>query len=580
MYKRCLRAASFSAALYLCLLIIKPATGQGFEPAIPEKQSIRGTVVNSVTHEAIGRALVFSPDNRFATMSDSEGHFEFTFSTPPTTEEGAEPEQSVVGINPPPDRPDTLMARKPGFLDDRNTRVSTRGAAGKDLTISLTPEALIIGRVLMPSADDSDRIQVELYRRQVREGRAHWVSTGLETSRSNGEFRFADLAAGSYRLLTRELLDRDPLTFDPRGQLYGYPPVYFPNAASFASAETIQLSPGETFHANITVVRHAYYPVKVGVAGAESNNGMNVTVYAQGRGPGYELGYDGRQQAITGILPDGNYTVEASSYAQNQATGLLTFSVKGAPVEGSGMVMVPNGSVPVNVKEEFTSSETGSSEFWRSGAQKFTVQGPRRYLNISLEPADDFSIEQGASLRGPTNPEDDSLVIDNVRPGRYWIRINSSRGFAASVSCGGIDLQHRPLVIGLGGSSSPIEVTMRDDGAEVEGTIEGMAQPVGEAGTLRPQAWNQPELQAHVYLIPAPDSSGEFRKTWVSPDGKFTLQQVPPGVYRVLAFDRSQPELEYRNAEAMRAYESKGQVVSLVAGQKQQLQLQMISTSE
>jgi hypothetical protein len=28
--------------------------------------SLRGTVINSVTHEAIGRALVFSPDNRFA----------------------------------------------------------------------------------------------------------------------------------------------------------------------------------------------------------------------------------------------------------------------------------------------------------------------------------------------------------------------------------------------------------------------------------------------------------------------------------------------------------------------------------
>jgi hypothetical protein len=39
--------------------------------------SLRGTVINSVTHEAIGRALVFSPDNRFATFTDDQGHFEF-----------------------------------------------------------------------------------------------------------------------------------------------------------------------------------------------------------------------------------------------------------------------------------------------------------------------------------------------------------------------------------------------------------------------------------------------------------------------------------------------------------------------
>jgi len=33
-----------------------------------------------------------------------------------------------------------------------------------------------------------------------------------------------ELSAGSYKLLTHELLDRDPLTFNPRGQLFGYPP--------------------------------------------------------------------------------------------------------------------------------------------------------------------------------------------------------------------------------------------------------------------------------------------------------------------------------------------------------------------
>jgi len=564
----------------VCLLTVQTAPGQGLQATAPEKQTFRGTVVNSVTHEAIGRALVFSPDNRFATMTDSEGHFEFTFSAPPTTEESTGAGQSVVRINPPPDRPDTLMARKPGFLDDGSNRVSTRSAAGKDITISLTPEALIVGRVLLPSSDDSDRIQVELYRRQVREGRAHWQSAGIVTSRSNGEFRFAELAPGSYKLLTRELLDRDPLTFDPRGQLYGYPPVYFPNAGSFASAETIQLSPGEIFHANMRVVRHAYYQVKVGVAGAEPGVGMSVTVYAEGRGPGYALGYSNGDQAIIGMLPDGNYTVEAATYGPHPTAGLLKFSVKGAAIERSGMMLVPNGSIPVNVKEELSSTDNSGTTFWSERGRSFTVQGPRRYLNISLEPADDFSIEQSASLRGPTNPEDESLVIDNVRPGRYWVRIHSSRGFATSVSWAGINLQYQPLVVGLGGSTSPIEVTMRDDGAEVEGTVEGVAEPLSEARASQPQAWLQPESQAHVYLIPAPDSSGEFREVWVPPDGKFTLQQVPPGVYRVLAFDRAQPELEYRNAEAMRAYESKGLVVSLVAGQKQQLQLQMISMSE
>jgi hypothetical protein len=48
----------------------------------------------------------------------------------------------------------------------------------------------------------------------------------------------------------------------------------------------------------------------------------------------------------------------------------------------------------------------------------------------------------------------------------------------------------------------------------------------------------------------------------------------------MLAFDRPQPELEYRNPETMRAYDAKGQLVRLVAGQKEHLHLQLISTSE
>jgi hypothetical protein len=42
-----------------------------------ETETIKGAVVNSITHEPIGRALVFSLDNRFAMLCDAGGHFEF-----------------------------------------------------------------------------------------------------------------------------------------------------------------------------------------------------------------------------------------------------------------------------------------------------------------------------------------------------------------------------------------------------------------------------------------------------------------------------------------------------------------------
>jgi hypothetical protein len=51
-------------------------------------------------------------------------------------------------------------------------------------------------------------------------------------------------------------------------------------------------------------------------------------------------------------------------------------------------------------------------------------------------------------------------------------------------------------------------------------------------------------------------------------------------VYRVLAFDRQQNELEYQNAEAMSIYEDKGPVVRLGPGQTEQVRVNLISTKD
>src|SRR5258705_2306394 len=50
--------------------------------------SVHGTVINGRTHEPIARALVYTPDNRYATLTDDRGHFEFKF---PPQEKSAPP---------------------------------------------------------------------------------------------------------------------------------------------------------------------------------------------------------------------------------------------------------------------------------------------------------------------------------------------------------------------------------------------------------------------------------------------------------------------------------------------------------
>ena len=559
---------------FLLIVLLLSACISAQQATDNAERIVRGIVVNAVTHEPVGRALVCSPDNRFAMLTDSEGHFEFTL--PRVDIRG---QNSLAGEGQLQQgwsiRTDGgipwLRARKPGFLDDPSEIRPPDMSPDSERRIFLMPEALIKGRVILSAADAAIGVNVQIFSRQVQEGIPHWIPGISIQANSNGGFRFAELLPGSYKLVTHELMDNDPAATVPGGQLYGFPPVYYPSATDFAAASTIQLSAGQTFHADISLVRQSYYSVRIPVVNVDPNvlMNMNITVSPQGHhGPGYSLGYNAEKQRIEGLLPNGNYLVEAAMFGSILAAGAVNIAVAGAPVEGPGMTLAGNSSIPLHVKEEFSTRDWKGSASMMIEGRTIRLHGPRLYLQVSAEAADDFEQHRGGSIRPPTGPNDDSLVIENLASGRYWLRLSSSRGYVAAATMGGIDLLHEPLVVAAG-SSTPIEITMRDDTAEIDGTVAGItARSMTTSAT------------AYVYCVPLPDSSGQFQPLSVSPEGKFDSQTMAPGTYRVIAFKTPQPNLPYRDAEAMRAYETKGQVVHLSPGQKTTLQLQIISGSE
>ena len=582
-----LGALALGTVFLSCSGAVYPLCAQTIGTPDQVSDTLRGTVVNSLTHEPIARALVYSPDNRYAAMTDGEGRFEFKFARPEREPNAGFAATSNIGIQSytgqygATNRPSMLLARKTGFLPDHDGQQAfPLSATQQELTIALAPEALIIGHILSPESDGSNRIQVELFRRQAREGWEDWVSVGTVMSRSDGEYRFAELPAGSYKLVTHELLDGDPLAFNPRGQLFGFPPAYYAAATDFTTASVIRLSAGTTTEANVAPARREYYTVKVPVRGAPAGLPFGIQVWLQGHeGPGYSLGYNAEEQLIEGLLPDGMYVVRAVAYGSPAMTGISALRVRGAAVDGPALMMLPNSSILVRVREEFPHRETADQgPMVADGIRNASGSGRRPgYLQVSLLPIEEFGFAPGVSLRPPRGPDDDSpLVIENVQPGRYRVLVNTAIGFASSVTSNGTDLQHQPLVVTLGGATPPIEITVRDDGAEVEGAIVGAATRDAAGAGFGLQG----QFHGNVYFIPMADSSGQFRVAWVSPDGKFQLQQLPPGVYRVLAFDRQQPDLEYASEEALSKYEAKAQVIRVVAGQKEHLQMPLITESE
>ena len=622
----CARAARVASTAFLFAVVIGGlGTPVGSEMCFAQassvadaSDSIHGIVINGVTREPIGRALVLSPDNRFAALTNSEGRFEFTLSKAGAADQSGSDSGGTGSSGPTgvparlSNRPYMLTVRKPGFMPDpNNPGQNLHNDPTSELTLALIPESLIVGTVALPTSEAPDSISLQLYRRQIQDGRAHWVPAGNAESNSEGQFRFSDLAAGTYKLLTGELLDEDPLAIDPltvdpatfesRGPLFGYPPVYYQNATDFGAATEIQLAAGQTQVVNLSLVKQPYYRVKLPVnAPAEdsSQNGFGVEVYAHDhKGPGFSLGYNNAHHAIEGLLPNGTYTVEASSFGPNAMTGLQTITIKGAPVDGPSVAVAPNASVPVRVKEEFTAADPTGAMSLSINGRTTVVRDARRYLTVVLEPADDFGAGMQFPMRSPRGSADDVLEVPGVAAGSYWVRVQSSRGYVASIRSGNLDLEHQPIYVGVGGAPSPIEITMRDDTAEISGTVEGVTAASGGgtgsafgASSTTSYGFSSGNLfgatsyaasgaaGAHLYCIPVADSGGQLTEAWVGPDGNFDAQGLAPGAYRLLAFDRVQQELEFRNPESMRAYDAKGPVVRVAGGQKEHVTLQVIAT--
>jgi hypothetical protein len=549
--------------------------------------SVHGTVLNRLTHQPIGRALVFTLDQQYGALTDDRGNFEFRFPRPP---ESATAESLTSATNSETLRTRQLrmlrngqahifMARKPGFLENaRNPSHNPATNGQSDFIIYLDPESLIVGYV-RPQASASDlRFPVALYRRESIEGRENWTQVDNFTTWADGEFRFSNLAPGTYKLVTREQIDRDPFTFSQGGQLFGYTPTFFPGTSDFSSATAIHLAPGETFQANISPTRREYYPVKIPIANSEGTQQLIVHVYPLGHpGPGYSLGFNTAEQSIQGMLPDGSYTLQVETQGQPGSTGIQNFSVHGTALEGLPLNLIANPSLAVNVHEEFKS---GQSVFQNdpAGPQDGSSNNApvvRANVWVSLFPAEEFGLAAGANSQPFAGSQQHVLLIPNVRPGRYRVHVESALGFAASVLSGGTDLLQEPLVVSVGAANSPIEVTLRDDGPEVSGEIEDAAK----ADHSSPRS-NVGRTQFHIYFLPLAVGSGQFREMIAAPDGTFSQHHLPPGNYRVLAFDSPQEDMSSMNEEELRKFESHTQVIRLVAGQKERLRLKVISEGD
>jgi hypothetical protein len=543
------------------LLPAQQTTGQ--EPSIV---TVHGRVLNQVTKAPVARALVTTAGNEFAAMTNDQGEFELAITSRSAPfHSNMDGGKGSVWVNVGPQKTArSLTVRKPGFLQPSQGTVRLSGKLS-DVIIYLVPEALIVGHVEIPGEQGEIRIPCELYRRETAEGHEEWRQADRFTTWLDGEFRFSNLRAGTYKLITNEQMDRNSQFPVPGAKLFGYPPVYYPNTTDFSLATPITVRAGETAEVNLAVARRAYYPVRIAVGNPPSGRPMNVTVYPAGhRSPGWSLGYNPMEQTIEGMLPDGTYTLEAD--AIQESFGMTNFTVRGRPSIGASVQLVPNTSITINIHEQFQSTESNAA----IGVYGTNDEQSVIHAQVTLTSVEEMQGLGGMWGQPVPGSQGRVLTLRNVRPGTYRISVIGGAGYVASIESGGVDLLKQPLVVGLGGGNPPIDVTLRDDGGQVSGTVHEADSSEGNGANTPPR---------YVYLLPVEGSSSPLRQSATWSGNSFYIDQVAPGNYLVIVFDQRQDGLPYGSEEAIRPLLKEGKMVHVEAGQKVSVDLQVADGS-
>ena len=334
-------------------------------------------------------------------------------------------------------------------------------------------------------------MNVQLLVRQVQDGMPRWMPSTMTRTNSLGEFRFAELLPGAYKVMTQELMDTDPETVEPRSKPYGFPPKCFPGVPDFASGSTIQLAAGQRFQADIPLTRQRYFPVNIPVVNAENIPGMNVSVSAQAHpGPGYSLGYNPGTRRIEGLLPSGHYSVEGHTHGPVEASGEVNIAITGAEVQQPTMVLVPGihdeGASRVVGNRDGTTDDRGAYELGPliPGTYYVSVRGEPWYAVHPPEKAErgataqPMQVDPALDVAYPVSYYGDTGDADSATP----IHVRGGERVEADVHLAPVPALHLLFRVPDGGTNGTLMPQLWQSGFDEDIGLPGVSQRMVSPG--------------------------------------------------------------------------------------------------
>jgi hypothetical protein len=519
-------------------------------PQQPSDQTydLHGKVVNANTGTGIANALVqlggrsgqsTSPKEGWTQFSGADGAFAFT---------------NIAGGN------YSIRVRKPGFFNMQEAGLESSGEsvyvvpADADPVLTLVPEGVIFGTVENESGQPIENLSVRVETWQVANGVRRLVPAGTAETDDEGQYRLAELKPGTYYLhftsnanaarISTELVKK-------KQEAQGYGSQFYPGVPDSGSAAPIRVRAGSQVQITQKLKNQKLYDITGVVHGANPETGFHTMLMDDSgniASPDLHLDTKTGQFQVLGV-PEGAYLLHVvSTDTSSEKNGVRRPQLMArvpihlsSDVNGLVVALSQGASVDVNV-EDLSNRNEGFRQI---------------FITLTLRDFPQFS-DARAFPQGPGSNPNFARGFQNLAPGAYEVQAApSGSGYVSALRCGDVDLMRDDLIVGSGGSIPPIEVTLRDDGAAL--SIQAVENGQSTAATVL------------LYSQEYPQSSLVQRAPG---RGNVLVENIRPGDYTLLAMKGIQ-EVEFRDPEFLQKYLPTGKDVSLKAGDKVTLQVEV-----
>ncbi|HKV78983.1 MAG TPA: hypothetical protein VJP02_12610 [Candidatus Sulfotelmatobacter sp.] len=506
---------------FLFLLALLAASTHLFGQIVPAKFRVSGKVVNAVNGHALagaevwfGKAENFEPTQQKLLTAD-DGAFTFMI---------AEPGKYLLAGQ-------ANGFRRQGFEQHgiyASAIVVGAGQSTGNVVFRLRPDARVLGVVEDDGHEPVQGATIYLFRTDASFGLRQTSLAEQTVSDDRGHYRLAHLEPGCYYLVVAAspwfsgmLQGGDAVGNSSQKSEFdvAFPTTFYPGVTDAASASQIALNEGEDFTADFTLNAVPALRVRVNQVNVEPQQFIGATL--QQRIFGTEINEFGQRQL----------QVDGSQEIRGVAPGRYVLDILSADASSRAKrAMLLDLTADAEVDPDSTSAVASiHGEVQMEGGAGWPAQGIVRLWNSRT----DEVLQSQIGGRGQIQFDSDFLT-----PGTYSVyAMNGENSIVSSLKAKGAQVVGQTVQV-TGGTPVELEISLSNTLAKINGTALRDGKPV--AGAM-------------ILLVPeaAEVNLPKFRRDQSDSDGTFTLRDVLPGRYRMLAIDDGW-ELEWANLSLLK----------------------------